>query len=124
MTHESTQQSNRVNTPLNVYQRIQYAQMNHQPSMTIPDQTMTMRQLIERYATGQTLDGGKESIFEEEPTNGINPKTLDLVDIQMLKEENKQRIKFLQKQHDDEQEAKEALSKLKLEVPPIPLILT
>jgi hypothetical protein len=65
-----------------------------QPSMTVPDQTMSLRTIMERYATGMPIGGIKEAIWDEDPENtmGINPKTLDLVDIQELKLINQQDI--------------------------------
>ena len=58
-----------------------------QPSMTVPDQTMTLRQIMDRYASGLPVGGIKEALWDEDPENslGINPKSLDLVDLQELK---------------------------------------
>lgn len=59
-------------------------------SQTIPDQTMSMRTLLERHARGLSLTAvGKEEIFDENQdlTRGIDTRTLDLVDIQEIKEE-------------------------------------
>lgn len=56
-----------------------------QPSMTVPDQTMSMRTMLERHTKGLPLDGkGRQAIYEDDgqPTGGVNPKTLDLVDLQ------------------------------------------
>lgn len=70
------------------------------PSQTIPDQTMSMRELLERHTRGMDLGGiAKEGLFEDEendPQHGINPKTLDLADIEQMKRENAERIKNLQ----------------------------
>jgi len=65
-------------------------ELNNQPSMTIPDQTMSMRTILDRYARGLPIGGTREGIFDDETetTRGINPKTLDLTDIQRLKEIN------------------------------------
>jgi hypothetical protein len=86
-------------------------------SLTIPDQTMSMRELIERHTSGLTLDVGKTPIYDEDGTSqGINPKTLDLVDFQELSENNVEHIKTLSKKIEDkkalkaaEREKKEAL---------------
>lgn len=65
------------------------------PSQTIPDQTMSIRQIMQRYASGQPLDvyNQGEAIWDEEG-EGINPKTLDLSElheyfdnVQQMKEE-------------------------------------
>jgi hypothetical protein len=66
-----------------------------QPSLTVPDQTMSMRTMIERYAKGLPIGEGKEEIWDDDidQTMGINPRTLDLVDIQELKLKNSEIIK-------------------------------
>jgi hypothetical protein len=66
-----------------------------QPSLTVPDQTMSMRTMIERYAKGLPIGDGKEEIWDDDidQTMGINPRTLDLVDIQELKMKNSEIIK-------------------------------
>jgi len=97
-------------TSLNATEITTLGQIFTQPSQTIPDQTLTMRQLIDRYAQGHSLEGGKEPIFEEddEPTSGINPKTLDLVDIQNMKRANAENIDYLQTKDKNEKAAKKA----------------
>lgn len=90
-----------------------------QPSLTIPDQSMSMRELLERHTRGLDLGGiSKEPIFEEEdmPTSGVNPKVLDLVDIENLKLENAQKIKDLQsKAQKHEQDKKNARTEAEIQ---------
>lgn len=90
-----------------------------QPSQTIPDQTMSVKTILERYASGLPLQGLKEPIFEQEdtPSSGINPKTLDLVDWQRLQIENKEQIENLQANAKKEAEEKniERLKKIEEE---------
>jgi hypothetical protein len=54
------------------------------PSMTIPDQTMSIRELLRRYASGLPLGGSKEPIYEGEDGDGIDPRRLDLAERQEL----------------------------------------
>jgi hypothetical protein len=70
-----------------------------QPSMTTPDQTMSMRTILERYAKGLPVSDGKEAIWDDDAENssGINPKTLDLVDLQIIAMDNKEKISQLEK---------------------------
>lgn len=76
-------------------------------SQTIPNQSLSMTELLQRYAKGQDLGPiGKEPIYEEEDTNGINPRTLDLVDIQNMKEFNKKRIVDLENEVEIENRTK------------------
>ena len=60
------------------------AEKNTEPSMTIPDQSMSVRELLQRYAHGLPLAGGKEPIYEGEDGDGIDPRRLDLAERQEL----------------------------------------
>lgn len=78
-------------------------------SKTVPDQTMTMRQLLDRYARGLPLAGAKEPVYYgEEDLPELH--RLDLAEIQELRESNKQRIheqqQDLQRQQREEQAKK------------------
>lgn len=58
-----------------------------QESKTVPDEAMSIRQILERYASGLPLPITKTPIYSEDnEEDGINPKTLDLVDIQEMSE--------------------------------------
>ena len=58
-----------------------------QPSQTVPDQTMSLRTIMNRYASGLPVGGIKEAIWDDDAENalGVNPKSLDLVDMQAMK---------------------------------------
>ena len=47
------------------------------PSLTIPDQTMSIKEILERYARGLPMDG-KVPIYEGDEGDGIDPRRLDL----------------------------------------------
>lgn len=53
---------------------------------------------MERYAKGLPIANALAPIYEDDdmPSNGINPRTLDLVDIQELKLKNNADIEYLQ----------------------------
>ncbi len=61
--------------------------VNDEPSMTIPDETMSIREILHRHVRGLPIDGKdpKTAIWDDE-SNGVNPKTLDLTEIQEYKE--------------------------------------
>lgn len=63
-------------------------EVNDEPSMTVPDQTMSMRELLTRFANGLPIDGDNSEAFYDDDENslGINLRTLDLVDQQNLRE--------------------------------------
>lgn len=57
-----------------------------QPSMTVPDETMSIRELLSRHVNGLPVENGKVPLYDEdESSDGINPKTLDLTDWDELK---------------------------------------
>ena len=71
------------------------------PSMTQPEEALSMRQILERYAKGLPLGGHEpSSAFYDEESNGINVKTLDLSEleeIQSLNQETFEKAKALRK---------------------------
>lgn len=84
--------------PLNYDYQEHPGQKFTQPSQTVPDQTMSIKTIMERYAKGLPIADGFTPIYEDDDydSNGINPRTLDLVDIQELKAENKSKIEYLE----------------------------
>jgi len=54
------------------------------PSLTIPDQAMSVRDILQRYANGLPLGGSNEPIWEGEDGDGIDPRRLDLAERQEL----------------------------------------
>jgi len=78
------------------------------PSETIPDQTMSMRTILNRFAQGLPVAEGKDPIYDEENESmGINPKRLDLVDLQQIRLENEDKIKRLQKKMEETERKKQ-----------------
>lgn len=59
---------------------------NDQPSMTIPDQTLSLSELLDKYAKGQPL---AQRIGTYDPTNTLpDLRTLDLAELEELKNQN------------------------------------
>ena len=88
-------------------------EVNNQPSETVPDQTMTMREILTRYAKGQSIDGVKTPLWEEGEGYARDPETLDLAEREELatqaREELQQindRIKSSKEKHDKKQSQK------------------
>jgi uncharacterized protein YifE (UPF0438 family) len=75
-----------------------------QPSQTIPDMTMSMRDIIDRHAKGMPMEIGKTPIFHEEETEqkGINYKTLDLAEVEIIAKEHKENMDNLWNQYEAE----------------------
>jgi len=60
-------------------------EVNYLPSATVPDLTLSVREIFDRYARGSGLPF-KESIWDDDPDAELpNPATLDLVDRADLK---------------------------------------
>lgn len=76
-------------------------------SETLPDQTMSIREILERHAKGLPVADSKTPIYDEDETSqGINPKTLDLVDLQELAMKTNDDVSRLQNEIKRSKEAK------------------
>jgi len=62
-----------------------------QPSKTVPDQSMSIKTILERYARGLPVGGRLDEYYDEEDTLP-NPLTLDLAERQELAEQFKHEI--------------------------------
>lgn len=58
------------------------------PSLTVPDQTMNIRTILERYARGLPI-GGRTDVYYDEEDTMPDFRTMDLSEIQELREEVK-----------------------------------
>jgi len=60
-------------------------EVNNQPSMTIPDEAMTVMEIMQRYASGLPLHGGKIGYYEgEDGMSSDDLKKLDLAERQQI----------------------------------------
>lgn len=94
-------------------------QINTMPSQTIPDQGMSIEEIIKRSVAGLPLSGQRIPFFSEDPENdllqGVNPATLDISELQDLKKFANDRIKLLREEIKDQQQQIEEAEKLKNE---------
>lgn len=67
-----------------------------QKSQTVPDQSLTMRQLLDRYAKGLPLEA-KEPVYYGEDTEIPNFKKMDLTELAEYRENLNEDIKRLSK---------------------------
>jgi hypothetical protein len=65
------------------------------PSLTIPDQTMSIRTILEKYARGENFNQ-RHPIFTEEDNTGLDIRKLDLSEIHELKQTNEKQIREYQ----------------------------
>jgi hypothetical protein len=82
----------KVKNLLNYQQFEKNYEKNFPPSQTVPDQTMSIRELLKRYASGLPLGGGREPIYEGEEGDGIDPRRLDLAERQELEIKARQEL--------------------------------
>jgi hypothetical protein len=59
-------------------------EFNTQPSLTIPDQTMSIRTILDRHSRGLPIDGLKIPIYEGEENDLPDWRRLDLAERQEL----------------------------------------
>jgi len=55
-------------------------EMNNLPSMTVPDQSMSMREILSRYASGLPLGAGRVPIYEDPESDLPDLANMDLAD--------------------------------------------
>lgn len=88
-------------TPHDKTTRVKEHQRFTQPSMTIPDQTLSIPELIRRYAQGLPLGAPKVPMYEEDPEQdllgGINWNTLDISEKQNFIKSAQNEIKDIAK---------------------------
>lgn len=76
-----------------------YYEVNEGVSLTVPDQTLTVSQILERYTRGLPL-GGKVPIYDEEDTLP-DVRTLDLAELQELREQYEEELFNIKKRVKD-----------------------
>jgi hypothetical protein len=86
---------NQVRHPFNAEQFPYEGQVNNEPSQTVPDQSMGLRELLVRYAKGLPLEGAKTPIFEGENGSEIDVEKLDLAEREELADQARQELKHL-----------------------------
>lgn len=73
----------------------QYEQ-NDEPSLTIPDQTLTIKEILQRYASGQSLEG-KTPYYDESESEEYypNPRYMDLAEREELSQDYREEIQHI-----------------------------
>lgn len=101
--------------------------MNYEPkpvkqkfgkSLTIPDQSLNLRKILEKYRMGAPVNVAyQEGIFEDEnfPNDGINPKLLDLTDVEDIKNFSKNQIDEQKRRKELHDKKNQALQRKKQE---------
>lgn len=61
-------------------------EINLSPTMTVPDQSMAIREIMSRFSRGLPVGGQRVALFTEEGEEMPDPRTLDLTDLQEIAE--------------------------------------
>jgi hypothetical protein len=86
-----------VKTPYNADYFPKYREVYFSPSKTVPDQTMSLRTLIDRHTRGLPITGNaKEPLYHGDEEELPDLKKMDLSEIAELREANRQEIEDLQ----------------------------
>lgn len=72
-------QQSRVKNSINAHEYTVDVERNGMPSMTVPDQTMSVREIMDRYARGLPIGGSRMPLFDE-ADELPDIKTLDLTE--------------------------------------------
>lgn len=68
-------------------------EVNDEPSMTVPDQTLSMREIVDRYTRGLPIDAAIYDAYDDGDDFLPDPKTLDLAEREALAADYKAEIK-------------------------------
>ena len=90
----------RIKTQWNKHLFPDYYEVNNDPSLTVPDQTMSIKEIMVRYARGIPFDNTKIPIYdgEDDILEGIDWRTLDLSEREEFKTRVSQELFELQRQ--------------------------
>lgn len=78
------------------------------PDCCLPDQSMSIMTIMQRYANGQSLGGMRQEIYDGDDEYYPDPKTLDPVDLMEMKMQAQQTIDEIK----EKQEAKKRSKKV------------
>jgi len=110
-----------VKSLLNYDYTEQHGEVNNLPSMTIPDQTMSVRTIVDRYTRGLPVTGFTP-IYDGEDFYMPDPRTLDLVDRAELAEKTKQEVESIKsRQWKKPQDVENTVENLKNDVENVPI---
>jgi len=81
---------------------------NDQPSMTVPDQALSIREILRRFSHGIPLDGQQIPIFDENEDDLPDFRHMDLADRQEYEIQLKEELQAIQDKHNRYQAALKA----------------
>lgn len=104
----SEKKQNKVKNSLNAAQFERHYEYNAQPSETVPDQTLTIKQILDRFARGLPVNRGIQLYDEEHEDNDLPDfRTMDFAEREEFREAAEQELSEIKAKHKrkkDEQE--------------------
>lgn len=76
------------------------------PSLTVPDQSMTIREILERYARGLPLEAGKVPIYHGEDNPTVDLNAMELTDRMDFIQETMEKGEKAKKDLDEQKQAR------------------
>ncbi len=111
----------KVKNSLNYQQFDKDHEVNTLPSLTIPDQNMSIREIIERHTRGLPINAFTP-VYEGEDYDLPDPKTLDLTERQELAEKIKQEVESIKsREWKKTQDVENTVENLKTDVEKTPI---
>ncbi len=111
----------KVKNSLNYEYTEEQGEVSYLPSMTIPDQTMSIRNIVDRYTRGLPVTGFTP-VYEGEDFYMPDPRTLDLVERQELADQVKEEVESLKsRQWKKPQDVENTVENLKNDVEKTPI---
>lgn len=85
-------------------------EFNSSPSMTVPDQTLSMRQILDRYTRGLPIDASVRIPEADDAEDEFYPDIayMDLADVQRLRDDAAERVRELKAKAKSEADAAKA----------------
>lgn len=80
MKNQTVTPQTKFKTPYNNLNHGQGYEINVGDSMTLPDQSMTVQEIMRRYAMGLSLGGGRDPIYNEDQESLMNYEKMDKIE--------------------------------------------
>lgn len=109
-----------IKTPYNAQELPRSYEHPVGPSMTIPDMSMTISEIMNRHSRGLSIDGVKVPIWDDNAEDDFlpDPRTLDLAEREELQIMAAEKLRELQQKDKKWQAKKSAKTKEALPAPP------
>lgn len=71
-------------------------ELNTAPSLTIPNQAMSMKEIMSRFVSGQPINASQRPEVWDGEEYYPDPSTMDLAELEQLKEQYREEIKLME----------------------------